>query len=125
MNYYIILGVPRTADTETIRSAFRALARRYHPDAGTGSSAEKFRDVVQAYETLIDPGARERYDRTLAAREPQPKTWRRPIRFGEPEPLIPHTPLRHGVRTSPAVASLEDLIATFLRSFDDEFWDGS
>lgn len=41
MNYYIILGVPVDAADETIRHAFRELARRYHPDAGAGSSVAK------------------------------------------------------------------------------------
>ncbi len=37
MNYYLVLGVQHEADAATIRGAFRALARRYHPDAGEGS----------------------------------------------------------------------------------------
>jgi DnaJ domain len=37
MNYYVVLGIAEDADEETIRSAFRALARRYHPDVGVGS----------------------------------------------------------------------------------------
>jgi DnaJ-class molecular chaperone len=121
MNYYIILGVSRTADRETIRSAFRALARRYHPDAGTGSCARKFRDVVEAYETLIDPVARNRYDRTLALREMQSNPWRVPVRFGAPEPPARHMRVPHAVRFTPEAASLDDLIAVFLRSFDDFF----
>jgi curved DNA-binding protein CbpA len=56
MNCYSVLGVPSDADSETIRSAFRILARRYHPDSGSGSSAEKFRQIVEAYETLSDTG---------------------------------------------------------------------
>jgi molecular chaperone DnaJ len=36
MNYYVILGVPLDADDESIRHAFRVLARRFHPDAGVG-----------------------------------------------------------------------------------------
>jgi curved DNA-binding protein CbpA len=65
MNFYAILGVPRNANDEAIRSAFRILARRYHPDRGAGSSAEKFRQVNEAYETLIDPGRRHTYDLSL------------------------------------------------------------
>jgi curved DNA-binding protein len=38
MAFYAILGIPPNADEETIRIAFRALARRYHPDVGAGSS---------------------------------------------------------------------------------------
>src|SRR2546429_2098288 len=54
MNYYEVLCVPDNSDDGTIRSAFRRLARRYHPDVGTGSSPEKFRELAEAYETLID-----------------------------------------------------------------------
>jgi len=66
MNYYEVLRVPDNADDRTIRSAFRRLARRYHPDVGTGSSPEKFRELAEAYETLIDPLRRAKYDRTLS-----------------------------------------------------------
>jgi curved DNA-binding protein CbpA len=87
MDYYVLLGVPRTADADTIRSAFRALVRRYHPDAGEGSSTQKFRQIVEAYETLADPIRRRQYDRSL---DP-PRVVRRPDRFysTRPEPLIP------------------------------------
>ena len=73
MNYYLLLGVPRDADVDTIRSAFRVLARRYHPDAGEGSSVERFREVLAAYETLNDPTRRWHYDRALQERPPRPR----------------------------------------------------
>jgi curved DNA-binding protein CbpA len=62
MNFYAVLGIRPDADQETIRSAYRILARRYHPDSGSGSSTEKFRQVTEAYETLIDAARRELYD---------------------------------------------------------------
>jgi len=65
MNHYEVMCIPVDADDGTIRSAFRRLARRYHPDVGTGSSREKFRELAEAYETLIDPLRRADYDRTL------------------------------------------------------------
>jgi DnaJ family protein B protein 4 len=65
MNFYAILGVPQDADEETIRGAYRILARRYHPDRGAGSSAENFRLVNEAYDTLIDPGSRRSHDLSL------------------------------------------------------------
>jgi curved DNA-binding protein CbpA len=61
-DYYAILGVSRAADSSTIHSAFRALARQYHPDAGTGSSPSKFRDALEAYQTLSDPARRRQHD---------------------------------------------------------------
>jgi curved DNA-binding protein CbpA len=63
MNYYVVLGIDEDADPETIRRAFRGLVRRYHPDAGEGSSSEAFRRVVEAYKTLNDPARRRVYDR--------------------------------------------------------------
>jgi curved DNA-binding protein CbpA len=65
MNHYVLLGVPVDADDGMIRSAFRRLARQYHPDVGRGSSSEKFREVTEAYETLIDPPRRKVYDQSL------------------------------------------------------------
>ncbi len=65
MNYYAILGVAEDAERETIRSAFRALARQYHPDTGTGSSAAEFRRILEAYEALNDPEQRRAHDESL------------------------------------------------------------
>src|SRR5947209_328723 len=62
MNFYSVLGIPSDADDETIRHAYRTLARRYHPDRGAGSSAEKFREIAQAYETLSDRQRRRLHD---------------------------------------------------------------
>ena len=93
MNYYMLLGVPRLADLDTIRRAYRALARQYHPDVGEGSSAQKFRDIVEAYETLTDPARRRVYDATLDAAARTARAWPEPI--GRPsvlEPLIPERP---------------------------------
>src|SRR2546430_11502268 len=65
MTHYELLCIPVDADDGMIRSSFRRLARRFHPDVGTGSSPEKFRDLAEAYETLIDPLRRADYNRTL------------------------------------------------------------
>ena len=74
-NYYLILGVPIDAPPETIRSAFRKQARRYHPDHGGPANARAFREASEAYEVLSDPALRESYDREMhrsVRREPQP-----------------------------------------------------
>src|ERR1043166_3929614 len=86
MNYYVVLGIPEDADEETTRRAFRALVRRYHPDAGAGSSPEKFREIVDAYETLRDPVRRATYDSSLRAA--QPRRRRTSVEPTRPEP--PH-----------------------------------
>ncbi|HTU45454.1 MAG TPA: J domain-containing protein [Bryobacteraceae bacterium] len=86
MNYYAVLGIAEDASSESIHNAFRALARQYHPDAGEGSSAGKFREVVEAYETLGDPARRQAYDRMLA-RERHPSRREAPARDVIVEPL--------------------------------------
>lgn len=70
MNHYVVLGVPADADDRVIRQAFRSLVRRYHPDAGEGSSPEQFRLLMEAYETLMDPIRRRAYDRSLRPAPP-------------------------------------------------------
>jgi DnaJ-class molecular chaperone len=62
-DYYRILGVARDADDKTIKSAYRKLARKYHPDVAKGKDVgERFREVTEAYEVLSDPEKRRRYD---------------------------------------------------------------
>jgi DnaJ-class molecular chaperone len=60
-DYYRILGVDRTADDKTIKSAYRKLARKYHPDVNKGQDA-RFKEINEAYEVLSDPDKRRRYD---------------------------------------------------------------
>src|ERR1700739_1263116 len=63
-DYYEVLGVPRDADQDAIRRAYRKLARKYHPDLNSDSDAEdRFKERGEAYEVLSDPDKRERYDR--------------------------------------------------------------
>ena len=63
-DYYNVLGVPRDADQDAIRRAYRKLARTYHPDLNSDSDAEdRFKELGEAYEVLSDPDKRERYDR--------------------------------------------------------------
>jgi molecular chaperone DnaJ len=63
-DYYEVLGVARDADEAAIKKAFRGLARTLHPDVSDAPDAEeRFREVVEAYEVLSKPEARELYDR--------------------------------------------------------------
>jgi molecular chaperone DnaJ len=64
-DYYQLLGVSRTAETEEIKKAYRQLALQYHPDRNQGSkeAEERFKEITQAYEVLRDPEKRAAYDR--------------------------------------------------------------
>src|SRR5262249_1648318 len=63
-DYYELLGVPRKASAKDIRTAFRKLARKYHPDLKPGdkSAEEKFKQLQEAYDVLSDSKKRAMYD---------------------------------------------------------------
>jgi molecular chaperone DnaJ len=62
-DYYDLLGVSRDADPDTLKRAYRRLARQYHPDINKDPGAEdKFKEIGRAYEVLSDPQTRSRYD---------------------------------------------------------------
>lgn len=63
-DYYTLLGVPRDADTKTIRGAYRKLAFKHHPDKNVGDpeAERKFKEVAHAYDVLMDAHKRAIYD---------------------------------------------------------------
>jgi curved DNA-binding protein len=86
-SYYVLLQVSPEASQEEIRSAYRRLARRYHPD-GTDPNPQLMRLLNAAYEVLRDPAKRRQYDLflTLHLRRPE---YRPPPSF----PSAPSPPL--------------------------------
>ena len=75
-DHYDVLGVTHDADSDTIKGAYRRLAKRLHPDVCRDGSADAFREVRAAFETLSDPGRRRCYDEGQA----QPVEARKPPR---------------------------------------------
>jgi DnaJ-class molecular chaperone len=63
-DYYEILGLPKTASTDDIRTAYRKLARKYHPDVTKNDPkmTERFKEAQEAYDVLSDTGKRSNYD---------------------------------------------------------------
>ena len=63
-DYYEVLGVAKDATADQIKSAYRKLAMKYHPDRNPGDKAaeEKFKEAAEAYDVLHDPEKRQRYD---------------------------------------------------------------
>lgn len=63
-DYYEVLGVDRNADAATIKKAYRALGKKYHPDANPGDkeAEEKFKELSEAYAILSDPEKKQKYD---------------------------------------------------------------
>ena len=122
MTFYAVLGIPPDADEEMIRTAYRSLARRYHPDVGKGSSTERFREVVTAYETLSDPQRRRNYDLTLGSIY-APCVPMKPLAQREPFPRATHVyvvaePITIG-RSFHLNAYINAILDEFLASFDD------
>jgi molecular chaperone DnaJ len=71
-DYYRILGVSRDASPDEIKRAFRRLARRHHPDVSGESDGTRFREILEAYETLSDERQRRAYDARLAGGSRRP-----------------------------------------------------
>src|SRR6516165_3549572 len=92
-DYYATLGVARDATPEAIKKAYRAMARKHHPDVNPGdkTAEKKFKQVQQAYDILSDAEKRSLYDRYgsaafegMAAAGPRTSASEWTARFGEP-----------------------------------------
>ena len=85
-SYFAILGISPHATVDEIRSAYRRLAKEFHPDHYSGSS-RRFRDIQEAYSVLGNKRRRHEYERNI--KKATRKTAVRPAFYPEPEPLIP------------------------------------
>jgi molecular chaperone DnaJ len=113
-SYFAILGISPNATVDEIRSAYRQLAKEFHPDHYAGSS-ERFRDIQEAYSVLGNKRRRREYEQSV--RKVPIKTPLRPTTYPEPEPLIPEdSPVDLG-EVSP-VRSFQSIIPSFDEVFD-------
>ena len=86
-----MLGVSRSASEDDVKKAYRRLAKAHHPDSGRPGDVERFHQIQEAYETLVDPVKRRQYDGSFSGRRPVSWTggFERPI-----EPLREKRPRR-------------------------------
>lgn len=70
-DYYYFLGISQDASEEDIKKAYRKLSLKYHPDKNDNDDffADRFREILEAYETLSDPGRRNAYDQNLESHQ--------------------------------------------------------
>ncbi|GAA1191669.1 DnaJ domain-containing protein [Prauserella alba] len=93
VDFYDLLGVPDDATSSQIKSAFRARARNWHPDAG--GDARRFALLREAYDTLTDPALRAAYDGTDApggTDDGEPAAPEGPLATADPDPVPPRRP---------------------------------
>ena len=126
VNFYHVLGVDRSATDDAIKTAFRGLAKRYHPDVCKEPNAEeKFKEINTAYMTLGDPVKRKDYNDMLDMAAGKPVDMGAILRDFGVRP--PPPPKRRRQRHRRGQADVEEIPDGFLRdgSQRDPFFDDS
>lgn len=118
-NYYIILGIPSNSSQEDIKTAYRRLAKEFHPDH-YGKNQSPFQRIQEAYSVLSNPKRRRSYDRSMKPPvRTSPTVHIQPAkryREMEVEPLIPD-----GESTSRRITALNRSFQSQWSMFDDIF----
>ncbi len=102
-NLYVVLGIPLDASPEVIRSAYRTLAKAYHPDRVGPSGTTRFREIAEAYRVLSDPETRGAHNRELRLSRAEERSTVEPLHFEPPpaaEPLGEPVAIRRSFHTS-------------------------
>lgn len=123
-SYFAILGVSSNATADEIRTAYRRLAKEFHPDHYTGGD-ETFREIQEAYSVLGNDRRRQNYERQIS-KKPLRTSVRHTPCHPKPEPLIPEqgpidmreiSPVRSFQTFSP---SLDEIFDWLWRNFSGE-----
>jgi DnaJ-class molecular chaperone len=113
-SYFVILGVSPSATADEIKSAYRRLAKEFHPDRYTGEN-KTFREIQEAYSVLGNARKRQEYEQRISKKPVQTSVKR--MYHPEPEPLIPEqgpidigeiSPIRSFHRFSPSFDEIFD-----------------
>jgi hypothetical protein len=105
-DHYQVLGVDRSADTQAIKASFRRLAKQFHPDHNPRDPAAptRFRQIVEAYDELVDHARRAAYDLTL--RRSTPSAQARPSASTRYQPPQPGSRVEIAIKTFDRLAQI-------------------
>ncbi len=122
-NYYIILGIPADSSHSDIKSAYRRLAKEYHPDYYAESNSP-FQAIQEAYSVLSDPSQRKQYDDSLSVLRARKGQRSEAIQRGfsrvKTEPLVPEP--HQAEPLTPRAADISRSMASGLESLLGDFF---
>lgn len=113
-SYFATLCISPNASADEIRSAYRRLAKEFHPDHYAGGS-EKFRDIQEAYSVLGNSRRRREYEQHI--KKATRRTTARGAGYPEPEPLIPEERI-FNLREISSLRSFQSFAPSFDELFD-------